>query len=104
LRGSRRWAIWRQVGTDAADGGRSAAGRDAGGGGGFERYVESGRYEELLRQPEKFEEQEKALLEDGAEAGVGGAERRFETRISEFARGDPAAAHGANFRDGWGFD
>ena len=31
----------------------------------FEHYVQSGRYEDFLKQPEKFDEQERMLLEDG---------------------------------------
>jgi len=73
----------------------------------FELYVQSGRYERLLRQPEKFEEQEKALL---AEQELGRAweeiKRRFATEQYRNSRGviRRRMAQERNFRDGWEFD
>ncbi len=73
----------------------------------FEHYVQSGRYERLVKQPEKFEEQEKALLRDEQlKRAWKELKRRFETSQFRNARGviRRRMSQERNFRDGWEFD
>ncbi|HWH70353.1 MAG TPA: hypothetical protein VNT26_13285, partial [Candidatus Sulfotelmatobacter sp.] len=73
----------------------------------FEQYVQSGGYEKLLRQPEKFEEQEQALLEDEELRRTWEEiKRRFETAQYQNGRGviRRRMSQERNFRDGWQFD
>jgi hypothetical protein len=73
----------------------------------FEHDVESGRYEKMLKQSEKFDEQEKALLQDQQlTAAWNDLKRLFKTDDFRNSRGviRRRMSQERNFRNGWQFD
>src|SRR5882672_6445278 len=74
----------------------------------FERFVESGRYEKMLKQAEKFDEQEKALLQNEQLASEWAElKRTFNLKDFQNARGviRRRMSQERNFREGtWQFD
>jgi hypothetical protein len=73
----------------------------------FERDVESGRYEGMLKQRAKYEEQERALLENKElMATWAGIRERFDVSKFQNARGviRRRVSGERNFREGWEFD
>jgi hypothetical protein len=69
--------------------------------------VESGRYERMLKQAEKFEEQERALLEDdGLSAVWQKIKENFDASQFQNSRGviRRRMSQERNFREGWEFD
>lgn len=73
----------------------------------FERDVESGRYEGMLKQRAKYEEQERALLENKELMAVwAGIKEGFDVSKFQNSRGVIRRRVSAerNFREGWEFD